>query len=500
MNSEDNTPDTVAARKMPDATSPQSRDGSAPLDPLGVALAGVAAALELQPATATASPSPGFHAATGLDWNRYPPDGTDASLEQLLQRLASEFQASVFLAQVSATGSASRIQSTDKVWTAMRKKPLWLKSMLTEAAQASRPLGSSPACGMMTAVMLQANHQLGAKQVLGIGLKPGTGLPKYGLVFAHDAAVADAQAEASVARLVQVAPALTAWLACWYRNLLGRHWLQARARVLGVFRANPKVLACAALGAGLLLALPLPYWPKRECVLEPAVRQFVASPVSGRLLNAYVRPGETVRRGQLLASIDDEALRWDLSAAQADYEAAAKKRDTALATKAAGSVRVAQLELEQINVRIESLKGQLERLQVISPIDGVILQGEWFRSPGAPVSRGDSLFEVAPLERMTVEAHLRTEDLGQIHPGDRVSVHVDAAPHSVWTGEIARIDPRAKIVEDKVVFVAEVEIADEAAVLRPGMKGSATIGAGTRSIGWLLFSRPYYWLMKKILW
>ncbi len=213
-----------------------------------------------------------------------------------------------------------------------------------------------------------------------------------------------------------------------------------------------------------------------------------------------VKPGENVSKDQVLAKLDDGELTWSLASAQAEYEATAKKRDIGLATHSSGNMRVAQLELEQIALRIESIKANIERLTVRSPIDGVVLQGEWYRSQGAPVSRGDTLFEVAPLDRMTIEIHLSTEDLSQIHVGDEVVLRVDSHHGKLWHGKLESIDPRAKIIDEKVVFVAEVEIDGGKSELKPGMKGTVTLSAGHRTTAWILFHRPYTWLMKKLLW
>ncbi len=61
-------------------------------------------------------------------------------------------------------------------------------------------------------------------------------------------------------------------------------------------------------------------------------------------------------------------------------------------------MRLAQLEQQKISLKIQSLQAQLNRLELRAPIAGVVLQGEWYRSEGAPVARGDTLFEIAPLE------------------------------------------------------------------------------------------------------
>ncbi len=248
------------------------------------------------------------------------------------------------------------------------------------------------------------------------------------------------------------------------------------------------------------MMVPLPYWPRRACVIEPTVRQFVSSPMDGRVLESLVKPGDTVTKGQVLARLDEDELRWSLESAQAEYEATAKKRVSAWPASHSGNMRVAQLELQQIAVRIDAIKANLERLTVRSPIDGIVLQGDWFRSQGAPVTRGDTLFEVAPLDRMTVEAHLATEDLAEIHAGDAATLRVESDSSRTWQGKLERIDPRSKVIDDAIVFVAEIELHDTAGQLKPGMKGSVTLSSGYRSTGWLLFHRPYQWLLKKLLW
>jgi biotin carboxyl carrier protein len=257
------------------------------------------------------------------------------------------------------------------------------------------------------------------------------------------------------------------------------------------------LLPLALLG---MLAIPVPYWPQRDCTVEPAVRNFVASPIDGRVMQAHVRPGDVVQRGQLLAKLDDEQLQWALSSAHAELETANKKRDSALATRAAGDLRLAQLEQERLTIELDALERQLEQLELTSPVDGIIVQGDWYQSDGIPVNRGDTLFEIASLDTMRIETHLSSEDLSQIKVGDRATVRVDAAPGKSWPELLSRIDPRGQTLDSRVVFPADMDVANVDDLLRPGMKGSVRISAGSRSIGWLLFHRPYMWAMKKIFW
>jgi Barrel-sandwich domain of CusB or HlyD membrane-fusion len=265
-------------------------------------------------------------------------------------------------------------------------------------------------------------------------------------------------------------------------------------------RANPKKLLVpvGVLLSGLLL--PVPYYPRRTCVFEPEVRQYISSPVAGHIALCNVRPGDRVEKGQLLAQLDGEQMLRDLSTAQAELEGATKKLDTAIATRTAGEMGIAKVDIRRAQTRIESLQDQLNRLDVRALAGGTVVQGDWKRSIGMPVTLGQNLFEIAEMESMTVEVHLNALDLGQIKVGDKVAVRSDATDGKSFQGSIGRIEPRASIIDQETIFIADVIIEDSNMQLRPGMKATAQIEAGWRSIGWLLFSKPYRWLANQWIW
>jgi hypothetical protein len=258
---------------------------------------------------------------------------------------------------------------------------------------------------------------------------------------------------------------------------------------------------CAPVAIILIsLAVPVPYFPRRECVFEPEQKQFIASPIQGRISMCSVRPGDTVEKGQLLARLDDDQLQRDLATAQAELESAQKKRDSALATRAAGNAGIADIEMTQARLKIESLRDQLGRMEIRANAAGVVVQGDWHRSIGMPVNLGQSLFEVAELESMTAEVRLSAADLGQIHVGDPVSIRSDASGGESFTGKIGRIEPRATVIDDEAVFIADVVIRDPMKKLRPGMNATAQVTAAWKSLGWILFHRPYRWLANQWIW
>lgn len=435
-----------------------------------------------------------------FDSNINKPNGTVSSIEQMLEVTARGFGGAVFLGR-NRGGSVEKFSSQK---ASFRDAPsATIDSSLIEASQARDTVFFANETTATSGVLQQLRDEQEATLVLSMGFQIGSDC--WGLVICvpdkHSANDGVLPTQEVIAFLVEsLRKELPPWLEIWTLCRTGKK-TQAWSERATFYRARKGQVG---LGIAVLLcmslAMPLPYWPQRECVVEPAARRFLASPISGRIMQAQVRPGDVVQTGQSLAKLDDEQLRWDLSAAEADYESASKRRDTALATRAGGEMRLAQLEQERIAIEIESLEKRLADLEIKSPIDGIVVQGDWFRSEGAPVERGDTLFEIAPLDRMQVETHLTTEDLGNVKVGSVATVRVDAAQGESWEGTLSRIDPRGQVVDSKVIFVADLEVTNRDNLLRPGMKGSVRITAGSKSLGWLLFHRPYVWLMKKLAW
>ena len=280
----------------------------------------------------------------------------------------------------------------------------------------------------------------------------------------------------------------------------GRKYLGLIGKLHGWRSLRKRWMLAGIVAFATFLSIPVPYRPSRDCILEPTTRRFVSSPIEGRLTSISVRPGEEVVEGQLLASIDEQPIRRELMIAEAELQSANKRRDVALATRASGDLRLAQLECQQIQLKIDSMREQLGRLEIHSLSSGVIVQGDWFGNEGMPVTLGQSLFEIASLDRMTAEVHLTADDLPWVKTGSQAVLRTDATGIQSWPSLLKRIEPRAEIIDDKAVYIAEMEIENSSSLFRPGMKGKAVVDTGNHSIGWLLLNKPYRWFVNMWVW
>jgi multidrug efflux pump subunit AcrA (membrane-fusion protein) len=129
---------------------------------------------------------------------------------------------------------------------------------------------------------------------------------------------------------------------------------------------------------------------------------------------------------------------------------------------------------------------------MLSPIDGVVLQGDADRTSGMTVTLGQNLFELAPLKSVLVEVHIQDDDIGYCRVGQPLTFSLLAFPGQTWNGQIERIRPSSQIIDEDNVFVAELILENESGELRPGMMGVARLDGGRRSLAWRYLRRPWY--------
>ncbi len=280
-------------------------------------------------------------------------------------------------------------------------------------------------------------------------------------------------------------------------GLLGR-W---RNRAGAFVRSQKLLAALIGLAATIgVLLIPMPYRIACECQIEPVARRFVAAPFDGTLERSVVEPGDVVAEGQLLAVMDGREIRWELAGIVAEQGQARKERDGHLARHDFGAAQVARLEVERLQQREKLLRKRSENLEIRSPIAGIVVTGDLKKSEGVPLSVGERLFEIAPLERMVVEVAIPEQDIPWAEPGQIVEVVLDAYPETTWTEPLRRVHPRAELREEEHVFIGEVLLDNPDALLRPGMRGRAKIVGPRKPLGWNLFHKPWYELRYWLGW
>jgi multidrug resistance efflux pump len=252
-----------------------------------------------------------------------------------------------------------------------------------------------------------------------------------------------------------------------------------------------KAAVATAIYLAALLCLPRPYTIHTDCQIQPVTRRFVVAPFDGRLETAVVSPGDVVSQDAVLARMDGRDVRWELTGLVAELGRSAKRRDAAMASHDVVTAQLAKLDMERLEANIQMLERRAQNLDVKSPIDGIVVSGDLERAEGAPLTKGQTLFEVAPLDKMIVEIAIPDREIAYVRPGREVTIRLDAYPGQTWSSTLDRIHPRSENKDGRNVFIGEVQLQNSSQLLRPGMDGSARVISELHPLGWNLFHKAW---------
>jgi multidrug efflux pump subunit AcrA (membrane-fusion protein) len=227
------------------------------------------------------------------------------------------------------------------------------------------------------------------------------------------------------------------------------------------------------------------YRVSAPAVVEGAVQRALVAPFDAFIAEAPVRAGQTVAVGDLLARLDDRDLQNDRRRIRAEQNELVDQHRQAVATLDHAGARVLDAQLAQNRARLALLDERLARTELRAPLEGIVISGDWTRSLGAPVTRGDLLFEIAPLDQYRVAIQVSDRDVVQIADGqigELVLAALPRQPVQLKVTEIATLSPED--VADPG-FRVEAELVGEIPALRPGMEGVAKVTVGERRRWWI---------------
>lgn len=228
--------------------------------------------------------------------------------------------------------------------------------------------------------------------------------------------------------------------------------------------------------------------------LEGTIMRVVVAPFSGFIREAPVRPGDVVRKGDLLCLLDDRDLRLERlkkitekKQLQMEYQSALAKRDGA-------QMRIAQARIDQAETQISLINSQLDRTKIVAPFDGLVMMGDLSQSLGAPVEIGQVLFQVAPLDSYRVITEVDERDINVIAPKQRGEMVLASMPREVFTFLVEKITPVSTAKEGRTYFRVEGRMTEASPRLRPGMEGISKITIDRRKLIWVWTHEAFDWL------
>jgi len=237
--------------------------------------------------------------------------------------------------------------------------------------------------------------------------------------------------------------------------------------------------------SGFLYTADGDYRVTAEAALEGSVQRVMVAPINGYILEAQTRAGDVVKEGEVLFSIDDRDLRLEYLKWASQKEQIDRRYRDALAVRNPSEVNIFKAQLDQAEAELELLKQQIARTKVTAPFDGVIVSGDLSQRLGAPVSRGEALLNIAPLNEYRVALQVDERQISEITKGQQGHLVLKALPQEKFPFVIESIMPVSEATEGQNRFLVEAQITQGMELLRPGMEGSAKVMIDRRKLSWI---------------
>ncbi len=259
---------------------------------------------------------------------------------------------------------------------------------------------------------------------------------------------------------------------------------RAFVALFGPVRLRFKLALVALLAMALVLTGATgDYAVPATALMEGAPPRTVSAPFQGVLAELVVRRGDTVKRGQLLARMDDRELQLERLRLGAARDHLVQVVREARELRDAGASSSLGTKLQEVEASLRTVEERLSRLRIVSPVDGVVSGGQGFGFADGPVEQGQALLEISPVDTYRLVLWVDERNLPFLREGQSGRVDFGAGepvPITIkrLTGVTAPVQG-----ESRVRVEAQLQAMSEHAV--PGAEGSAEVGVGKRKMVWI---------------
>ncbi|MGH9676627.1 MAG: efflux RND transporter periplasmic adaptor subunit, partial [Candidatus Acidiferrum sp.] len=212
----------------------------------------------------------------------------------------------------------------------------------------------------------------------------------------------------------------------------------------------------------------------------------VGSQVSGRIAGMSVAEGDAVEKGAVLARIENQTLKDQISQAEAalaqaraSLQNASLNRDRTenllqrgIAARkevedASTQVAMQQAAVQQAEATLSQARTQLGRAEIRSPLAGTVVKR--FASIGEQMdgSASQPIFEVASLQVVELQGNVAAEYLSRIHLGQKFTLRDEAFPNHDFPAAVAAVSPAVDPVSG--TGLVRIRVENRERLLRLGM-------------------------------
>jgi HlyD family secretion protein len=235
----------------------------------------------------------------------------------------------------------------------------------------------------------------------------------------------------------------------------------------------------------------------------------VGAQVSGRVVKLFADFNDKVKKGQVIAKLDESLLKAQVDQQQAAYDLAVaneKKAEVALndanrqyarqkglqdqqliaATTVEGfeltrdtakaALVASKASVSQAYANLDQARTNVAYATIYSPIDGVVLTRSYDEGQTVQSSfSAPTLFTIAAdLSLMQIDTAVTEGDVGRLADGMKATFTVDAHPGTTFDGVVRQVRNSPTTTSGVVTYDAVIDVDNHEHLLRPGMTANVT--------------------------
>lgn len=215
--------------------------------------------------------------------------------------------------------------------------------------------------------------------------------------------------------------------------------------------------------------------------VRATLRAAVEAKLAGRIEALLVVPGQRVKQGDTLASLDAREVKARLDSAQAIRDQAAKDLERISRLVKDGAATASELDAVQARQRVAAAavaeaETMLGHARVVAPFDGVITRK--LADVGDLATPGRPLVEIEDPARLRFEADVPEALLDRLQLGVKLPVRISSLKDSV-EGAVSEIAPVAEAVSRTYLVKLDLPVV---AGLRAGQFGRVSVPTGEAAV------------------
>ncbi len=210
--------------------------------------------------------------------------------------------------------------------------------------------------------------------------------------------------------------------------------------------------------------------------IEAAKVVDVVTKVAGHVVKLQTEEGKSVKKGQLLAQLNEAELKIDLIQAKVKMETDRKalERSKNMLEKnllAKENFDTAQMQYESSKAAYAAAKLKVEYTEVRAPISGIVTSRQI--ELGQRIAANQALFTIADFEPLRARIHVPEKNIMRVFVGQAARITADAVPGKEFAGKVTMISPVVDPANGTVKVTIDIDGAQN--WLKPGMFASIYI-------------------------